>query len=106
MWVPGLVLNLLAYVSLGTKVLKNHFQQYFFPSAIECPALTAPMNGQVSYATDMTAEFEIGTVATFTCDAGFSLNGAAAMLTCTDDDQMDDVGTWGGIEPTCLRKSR
>ena len=103
MWVVGVVLSLLAYVSLGKESLK-HFQQYLFPTAIECPALTAPMNGLFWYATDMTPEFEIGTVATFTCNAGFSLNDAVAMLTCADDDQMDNVGTWGGTEPNCLRK--
>ena len=74
-----------------------------FLAAIECPALTAPMNGQVSYAMDMTSPYEIGTVATFTCNAGFSLDGAN-MLTCADDDQLDTVGTWGGTEPTCERK--
>ena len=68
---------------------------FFFFTAIECPALTAPMNGQVSYATDMTSPYEIGTVATFTCNAGFSLDGAADTLTCADDDQLDTVGTWG-----------
>ena len=61
------------------------------------------MNGQVSYATDMTSPYEIGTVATFTCNAGFSLDGAADTLTCADDDQLDTVGTWGGTEPTCER---
>ena len=76
---------------------------FFFFTAIECPALTAPMNGQVSYATDMTSPYEIGTVATFTCNAGFSLDGAADTLTCADDDQLDTVGTWGGTEPTCER---
>ena len=68
-----------------------------------CPALTAPTNGQVSY--DMTSPYQIGTVARFTCNAGFSLNGAVDMLICADDDQLDTVGTWGGTEPTCPRKS-
>ena len=67
-----------------------------------CPALTAPMNGQVSY--DMTSPYQIGTEATFTCNAGFSLNGAVDMLTCADDDQSDTVGTWGGTEPICPRE--
>ena len=66
-----------------------------------CPALTSPTNGQVSYEMDMTSPYEIGTVATFTCNAGFSLNGAVDMLTCADDNQLDTVGTWGGTEPPC-----
>ena len=74
-------------------------------AVIECPTLTAPSNGQVSYPTDMSSPFEIGTVATFSCDAGFSLNGTTATLTCADDDQADTIGTWGGTEPSCLGKS-
>ena len=70
-----------------------------------CPALTSPTNGQVSYEMDMTSPYEIGTVATFTCNAGFSLNGAVDMLTCAEDDQLDAVSTWGGTEPTCQRES-
>ena len=73
--------------------------------AIECPALIASTNGQVSYAMDMTSPYEIGTVATFTCDAGFSLGRAPDTLTCAEDDQVDTVGTWGGTEPTCERMS-
>ena len=90
-------------------IIKSWGILIFFPilllflAAIVCPALTAPTNGQVSY--DMTSPYQIGTEATFTCNAGFSLNGAVDMLTCADDDQSDTVGTWGGTEPTCPRKS-
>ena len=76
-----------------------------FFAEIECPALTAPPNGQVSYTTDMSSPFDIGTVATFSCDAGFSLDGSNALLTCADDDQADTIGTWGGTESSCLGKS-
>ena len=73
-------------------------------AVIECPTLTAPANGQVSYNTDMSSPFEIGTVATISCDAGFSLNGTTATLVCADDDQADVIGTWGGTETSCLGK--
>ena len=72
---------------------------------IECSALTAPINGQVSYSTDMTEPFSIGTVATFTCNDDYTLNGATATLTCADDNQADTLGTWGGSEPRCLGKA-
>ena len=75
------------------------------PTAIECSVLTAPTNGRVSYSTDMTEPFSIGTVATFTCDDDYTLNGATATLTCADDNQADTLGTWGGSEPSCLGKS-
>ena len=83
--------------------MKQGFHRYFF-TAIECSALTAPTNGQVSYSTDMTEPFSIGTVATFTCDDAFVLNSATATLTCSDDNQADTIGTWGVSEPTCERK--
>ena len=79
-------------------------QYYPLSAVIECPTLTAPANGQVSYNTDMSSPFDIGTVATFSCDAGFSLNGTTATLVCADDDQADTIGTWGGTEPNCLGK--
>ena len=62
------------------------------------------MNGQVSFIPDMLSPFDIGTVATFSCNAGFSLNGSTAILNCTDDDQADTIGTWNGMEPSCLSK--
>ena len=82
-----------------------HKQHHPLFTEIKCPALTAPINGQVSYTTDMSSSFDIGTIATFSCDAGFSLNGDTATLACADDDQADTIGTWGGTEPSCLGKS-
>ena len=54
------------------------------------------------YAADTTPEFEIGTVATHTCNAGFALVGFMTR-TCMDDDQADIVGVWSGSAPTCER---
>ena len=79
---------------------------YISSAAIECPALTADPNGGLSYSSvDQTGPFAIGTVATFTCNTGFTLNGALMTLTCADDDGADDVGTWGGTEPACSGRS-
>ena len=55
------------------------------------------------YAADTTPEFEFGTVATHSCDAGFSLVGGMTR-TCMDNDQGDIVGVWSGSAPTCERK--
>ena len=57
----------------------------------------------IAYAADTITEFEIGTVATLTCNAGFSLVGEMTR-TCMDDDQADIVGVWSGSAPTCERK--
>ena len=78
---------------------------YISPAAIECPALTSDSNGRLLYSSvDQTGPFAIGTVATFSCNAGYSLNGALATLTCADDDGADNIGTWGGSEPACAGK--
>ena len=48
--------------------------------------------------------FDLGTVASFWCYTGFSLNGTVSRLNCTDDDDADTIGTWSGTEPSCLGK--
>ena len=54
----------------------------------------------VAYAADGTPDFAIGTVATHTCDAGFTLVGDMTR-TCEDDDQADVVGKWSDTTPSC-----
>ena len=54
----------------------------------------------IAYAADTTSEFEIGTVATHSCNAGFALVGDMTR-NCMDDDQADIVGVWSGSASTC-----
>ena len=54
------------------------------------------------YAADSAPEFEIGTVATHSCSAGFALVGDVTR-TCMDDDQADIIGVWSGSASTCER---
>ena len=61
-------------------------------------------NGMVTYVLDTTAEFEVMTIATHTCNAGFALVGALTR-TCMVDDQVDIVGVWSGSPPTCEGKN-
>ena len=58
----------------------------------------------ITYAADTTSEFEIGTVATHTCIAGFGLV-RDMTRTCMDDDQADIIGVWSGSAPTCERNN-
>ena len=74
----------------------------YFSTAIECPSLSVT-NGVITYAADITSEFEISIVATHTCNARFALVGDMTR-TCMDDDQADVVGVWSGSAPTCERK--
>ena len=57
----------------------------------------------IAYTVDITPEFDIGTVATHTCDAGFALVGDMTR-TCADDNQAAVVGAWSGSAPSCERK--
>ena len=74
---------------------------HVFPSfsAIECPSLSLT-NGMVVYAADNSPPFSLGTVATHTCNPGFSLVGVVSR-TCVDDDQADIVGLWCGTASSC-----
>ena len=73
------------------------------PTAIECPSLPAITNGMISYSPDVTPDYDLGTEATYTCVAGFYLEGNEVQV-CMDDDGMDTIGVWSGLEPRCVRK--
>ena len=57
-----------------------------------CPSLTDPKNGTVNE-----GGFVPGSIATYTCDSGYSLDGSETRE-CQDD------GNWDGVAPTCIRK--
>ncbi|XP_078581987.1 sushi, von Willebrand factor type A, EGF and pentraxin domain-containing protein 1-like [Branchiostoma floridae x Branchiostoma japonicum] len=61
----------------------------FSCDAIECPSLTAPLNGT------LTGNNFYQDEAQFTCDSGYNLVGKTR-ITCQAD------GTWSGSVPTCL----
>ena len=71
-------------------------------TAIECPALADVMNGDIVYASDMTAPYDLGTTATHSCNSGYSLVGVKKR-TCGGDGS-SITGEWDRIEPTCKRK--
>ncbi len=75
-----------------------------FFAAIECEDLTLPANGEIMYTKDTVANFEIGTLAIYTCFPGYTLVGDTNR-TCVDDNQADGNGVWNithsKSEPTC-----
>ena len=73
------------------------------PTAIECPPLPTITNGMISYFPDVTPDYDLGTNATYTCEAGNHLEGSK-VRTCQDDDGMDAIGVWSGQELSCVRK--
>ncbi len=78
-----------------------------FHAAIECSPLPAITNGSITYAIDNTPNYELGTVATYACEAGFVLDlslGGSKMRTCVHDMDNDAEGVFDRLAPTCVRK--
>ena len=64
------------------------------PPAILCPMLPGIDNGFITYSPDTVADFDQGTVATYTCNQGFNLQGERERM-CQID------GTFSGTAPIC-----
>ena len=64
------------------------------------------MNGVISYAANMTANFDLGTEATYSCNTGFFLvvSGRNEVRTCMEDGGPDAIGMWSDDPPSCVRK--
>ena len=59
-----------------------------------CFDLPRLMNGDIAYTAGLADSRPINTIATFTCDNGYTLTGGSVRV-CQND------GTWDGITPTC-----
>ncbi|XP_064387566.1 uncharacterized protein LOC135335869 isoform X2 [Halichondria panicea] len=73
---------------------------------IECLPLDLITNGVITYAPDITSNYDLGTVATYACDAGFFLDlslGGSEMRTCFNDLDNDAEGVFSGQAPRCIR---
>ena len=57
----------------------------------------------IVYNVDMTAPYDLGTVATYSCNPGFGLRGGNVIRTCMDAGDGSD-GRFDGEAPTCERK--
>ncbi len=84
-------------------VYNNYSNNYLSSIAIECPPLLAIITGMISYSPDITPDNGLEIKATYTCEAGFYLEGNEVRV-CMDDDGMDAIGVWSGQEPSCVCK--
>ncbi len=76
----------------------------YSPAAIiECSPVPTITNGMISYSPDDIPDYNLGTEATYTCEAGFYLEGSEVRV-CMDDDGMDTIGVWSGQQASCVRK--
>ncbi|XP_064386164.1 uncharacterized protein LOC135334777 [Halichondria panicea] len=62
---------------------------------ITCPDLIVPANGMISYNMGSASPRPVSTVATYTCNSGYTLNGGSSTRTCGSN------GVWSGSELTC-----
>ncbi len=64
---------------------------------VECPALAPIPNGDITYAPDMIAPYDVDTVAIHSCDPGFRLVGSETLVCLFG-------GIWSDQPPVCQRK--
>lgn len=82
---------------------KYHSFCILLHAAIMCSDIADPENGQIDFSVDELAPFDFGTVATYSCDAGFGLSGGDITRTCDGDGTTPD-GSFTGSAPTCESK--
>ena len=75
-------------------------------TVIQCTPLPDIPNGRIEYGPDTTANYMLGTTATYICNNGFFLDLSVGneVRTCEDDDGLDNLGEFTGSQPTCIRK--
>ncbi len=78
------------------------FMQLYSPTAL-CPPLPPLANGVISYSSDNTSDYIIGSVATYSCSHGYVLRGGSVIRTCGDVGD-GSSGRFDGQAPTCERK--
>ena len=77
-------------------------------AAIVCPPLSSITNGAIAYSNPGTPNYPLGTIATYSCDAGYVLDltsGGSETRTCIDDGDNDAEGVFSGQAPACIGKS-
>lgn len=86
-------------------LLYNIMYKLYVQSAITCAALGPLTDGSIVYSGDVdsTAPYDINSLATHSCNIGFSLQGSNSR-TCTIDNTSPTGGVFDGSIPTCVGK--
>ena len=74
------------------KAVEAHFLLLSDYTGIMCPALTNPVNGQVSFSL-----LTLGAEAEYVCDEGYALDSDPIRM-------CEGEGSWSGNDPLCLSK--
>lgn len=69
-------------------------------AAIQCPRLEPPDNGMISYEPDMIPNFDLDTIANYTCFENYVLVGNSTR-TCIEGEDGSTIGEWTGSAPSC-----
>ena len=62
---------------------------------LECPDINDPTNGDISFDGTLNGRTTVGTVATYSCEEGYSLSSETTTRTCAG------TGEWSGEDYTC-----
>ena len=78
-------------------------EKIFINAVIECLPLMSIDNGFITYAPDTTPNYALGTVATYSCNTGYTLDLSVGSRTrtCTRNGM---IGEFDGRAPTCVRE--
>ena len=68
---------------------------------VVCSDIPDPENGDIMFAEGTTSPFEVGTIATYICNLGYSLMGGDSARTC-EGDGTQEYGMWSGLAPECV----
>ena len=67
---------------------------------MKCPHIADPTYGQIVFALDDEAPFDLATTATYSCYSGYGLMGGDTVRTC-EESGGSVIGAWSGIAPSC-----
>ena len=79
-------------------ILNKYLLNVMFTISGPCSDLPPLMNGGITYTGGLADSRPINTIATFTCDNGYTLTGGSTTRTCGSD------GVWSGFAPRCQHK--
>ncbi len=97
----------LTMLCICTKSCINSFSVIiliYLNAAIECPLLDTITNSKITYSTDTSPNYSLGTTATYSCSEGYFLEVTAStnvVRTCVANDVMDAIGVWNGSTVEC-----
>lgn len=70
---------------------------------ITCPDLPDPENGLIEFSSNGDPPYDVGVLADYSCNPGYSLQYGDERRTCEVEDSSES-GIWSGTSPQCVGK--